>query len=254
MQFSSRKKNTLIHSTMVEECSDRAYCKAINLDSAAFHLTLPTCTNGRNQEYIAIIIPQRTRNLSPEPSRGNSVKSAESIQETRNKNLACQCESKTCTDDRWKSEYRSTIDECGKRVLDNVIRCKRTPIYPRSNMKTDNGKLAPHLPTTLASDKPIFRSQYDSKETHPKRKNSPLREKREVKNVAENPRVKFQTSERKPEAEPSASTYNERRNEIATGRRPMCRCRLRSGQEVTTSSTATETLIHPQTHRPLPRC
>lgn len=69
---------------------------------------------------------------------------------------AARSRSPCCNFNRWSTEYRSTIGECARWVLDTDVRCKRRPIYPIQclvqspcpNQTTDEEQCAESQPTT----------------------------------------------------------------------------------------------------------
>lgn len=112
-------------------------CQVMNCEATAIHFSLPGCPQGRNRDYMAVIIPQQNHKpplYSISPAYDNLAETT-GCHNRKNKvcqDASCQYEKKICGYDQWSTEYRSTIDDCGRRVMTHEVECrKRSPIYPR---------------------------------------------------------------------------------------------------------------------------
>lgn len=127
-------------------------------EAAAFRFNLPDCRRGgEKNEYVVFVVPRVKDDLqSKVPPRRPCPPRCTPRPQCPDYDLPDGCTQRTyismggpsqpracsrdppvaplkrpsCDFNRWSTEYRSTIDECARWILDSDVRCKRRPIYP----------------------------------------------------------------------------------------------------------------------------
>lgn len=212
--------------------------RVTNCEATTIHFSLPGCQQGQNRDYMAVIVPQQNQKHSFAKQYNDSGPPANLHNEktTVCQDASCQYEREVDCCSQWSTEYRSTIDDCGRRVMNHEVQCRRSPIYPRCYFAKGN--------EDSLNDGSHCRNR---SEIHPVEYRDKMTETEELHRQSEYPdsKIKLELSETKMNKErqdlskraskavkPIVSAGSRRRVENSnlnpfqemTGRRPMYRC------------------------------
>lgn len=233
-------------------CTQTGFC-----ETATFRFKLPTGNPCQKPtEYVAFVVPQI------DPIVGNTAQRCF-------RNTAVQCDNfsasercpvyprpcpaaQRCT--RWSTEYRSTIDDCARRVLHSETICRRDPIVPQdcwTDFEYEREPAGPYAAPTARRDcelRPVTISRQKCvKSATPERCRVAV--KRQITYQSISPRrrqtpklsqTRKQTASIAPKSTQTSAklmldkmceTEERQISECAkpTGNRPMCRCKFPGG-------------------------
>lgn len=232
-------------------CPTVDWCQA-----AAFRFNLPGCeAQGQRNEYLAFIIPRKKTENKPPPAK--PIERQEQYEEPVRTDQYVPQHISNC---RWSTEYRSTIDDCARRVMHTQQKRKRSPIYPKKCCLSN----VPPRPLS-----PCLQTQ-KSRPIVPKNECFPVVRTKDICRARTPPRLRskpVQTRQKitecdrplmiePPVARPIAydNCYKEEAPEMcdnSSNQRPMRKCK--PSEETLSRDTPAEHMQR-STARPMPRC